>query len=130
MRPLRFVLVGGLCFGVQYAIMVALASLGVPWPVANAVGFGLSAQLNFVLSSMFTWGDRVQSRPGPRWLSFNASVALGLTINTVVFSVLFSHVGHLLAMAAGVGSSMVVTFLVGNYVVFRRRGEAAGGEPR
>ena len=120
-RPMRFAIVGAVCFGVQYVIMVALAAVaGIPWPIANAVGFFGSARLNFLLSSAFTWGDRETKLGWTRWLSYNVAVVLGLVVNSAAFAVLYPVVAPTIAAAGGVAASMVFTYLVGNHMIFRR----------
>jgi len=79
-RKLRFLLVGALCFTFQYAVLRALSGAGMARPAANGVGFVISAQANFLLSSVFTWADRTQvsqlstdhlrANRG-RWVSYN-----------------------------------------------------------
>ncbi|HZQ37433.1 MAG TPA: GtrA family protein, partial [Dehalococcoidia bacterium] len=49
-RPLRFVLVGGLCALLQLALLVLLTGAGCPPLPANTLAYLLSAQVNFVLS--------------------------------------------------------------------------------
>jgi putative flippase GtrA len=116
-------MVGALCFGVQYVIMVCLATwAGVAWPIANALGFIASAQLNFLLSAAFTWGDRTMTFGWARWLSYHVSVLLGLIANSVAFAITLPVAGQAVASVAGVGTSMVLTYLVGNHVIFRRVG--------
>ena len=122
LRPLRFALVGGFCFSVQFVIMVGLENVfGAPWPIANAMGFLASAQLNLVLSSIFTWSDRVNDHPWLRWLSYNASILLGLLVNTFAFAATYRFIGPAAASVVGVAASMIFTYLVGNHVVFRAR---------
>ena len=58
LRKVRFAMVGAACFGFQYVLLRSLTAVGVPRPVGNGLGFALSAQVNFVLSSVFTWRDR------------------------------------------------------------------------
>src|SRR5690349_14895924 len=46
-----FAIVGVVCFAVQLALLTVMVHLGAYRPVANAVAFAVSAQLNFLLSS-------------------------------------------------------------------------------
>ncbi|WP_344222982.1 GtrA family protein [Paractinoplanes ferrugineus] len=119
-RILRFALVGGFCFVVQYAVMIGLRRIGIDLSVANAVGFAVSAQLNFVLSSVFTWGGGARLS-WLRWASYNSTALLGLAVNTVVFSTVHSAVGVPLAAVLGVGSGAVFTYLVCNFLIFKVR---------
>lgn len=126
-RKLRFLLVGALCFTFQYAVLRALSGAGMARPAANGVGFVISAQANFLLSTIFTWADRTQvSRLSTdhlranrgRWVSYNLTVAIALAVNTVVFAAADRVVGALPAALAGVAAGTVVTFLVCDRLIF------------
>ena len=57
---------GPSCFALQLALLTAMVRLGADRPVANAMAFAISAQLNFLLSSRVTWRDRpVQDGAAP-----------------------------------------------------------------
>jgi putative flippase GtrA len=142
-RKLRFLLVGALCFMLQYAVLRALSGAGMARPVANGVGFVISAQANFVLSSAFTWADRWSSDVlgsgisrhhlnvnGRRWVSYNGTAAVALAVNTVAFTVADRVLGALPAALAGVAAGTVVTYLICDRLIFAagatRAARAAG----
>lgn len=131
-RALRFAAVGVVCFSVQYLVLRLFVTAGVEATVADALGFALSAQLNFTLSSLFTWGDRKGAftrSPGTRWLSFNASILLTLAINTGVFQV-SRPLGYLAASALGVFAGALGNYALCDIVVFRgRRGAQPATAP-
>lgn len=131
LRKVRFAAVGLACFGFQYALLRALVAVGVPRPVGNGLGFALSAQANFVLSSTFTWSNRWgdsghsetqlrrnQLSNGSRWVSYNAVAVMALVVNVVVFTSTYGTVGALLASAGGVVAGALVTYLVCDRIVF------------
>jgi putative flippase GtrA len=125
LRILRFVTVGSFCFSFQYACAVVLARLGAPWPIANAAGFLLSAQLNFLLSSGWTWRDRPpgwdRAAPWRRWTSYNVTAVLALGINTAVFTASYQAIDSLPAAALGVLAGTVANYLICDRAVFRLR---------
>lgn len=128
-RILRFVTVGSTCFTLQYLTGLSLAWAQIPWPVANATGFLLSAQVNFVLSATWTWQDRATwsgpkriGRAGRRWLSYNATALLALGVNTGVFTLTYQVLGPLPAAMLGVLAGTAATYLVCDLVIFRRVG--------
>jgi putative flippase GtrA len=132
-RQFLFVFVGATCFLAQYCTLTALTTIGVNRPLANAIGFALSAQLNFVLSSRLTWRDRrarsVQ-KLGTRLACYNTTALISLAVNTAAFSLLYQHVGNLTAAAGGVISGMCVTYLVCDLLIFRERSKhATAGRP-
>jgi putative flippase GtrA len=121
-RPITFVLVGGLCFAVQCGVLTGLEAAGFGSTFANAVGFVLSAQVNFGLSSAVTWGDRPASSPAQaiaRWACYQVNVGLALAVNLLVFAVTVGPLGWLLAAAAGVVGGTVVTYSVNHRLIFR-----------
>ncbi|MEU6245876.1 GtrA family protein [Glycomyces sp. NPDC047010] len=120
-RLARFTGVGLTCFAIQAGILLALKGAGTPGPLANAVGFLASAQVNFLLSTYVTWSDR--RRPGPRagrWLSFQATVAVSLACNTGVYALVSAFLPPVAAAAAGVGAGALLTYLASDHLVFRR----------
>ena len=126
-RQLRFIAVGGTCFVVQLTVLWGLIHLGLAGSFADAVAFLLSAQLNFVLSSLVTWRDRPAENAksiSTRWLAYNGTALLSLGINTAIFVGAHHVVGVLPAAAAGVAGAMTFTYLVCNRFVFRARGKA------
>ena len=132
-RKARFAMVGVACFGFQYVLLRSLTAVGVPQPIGNGLGFALSAQVNFVLSSLFTWRDRRRDNCHPlrlltrdqsinwsRWVSYNAVAVVALVVNVVVFTSTYEVIGELLASAGGVASGALVTYLVCDRVIFTR----------
>jgi putative flippase GtrA len=122
-RLLIYVAVGAMCFAVQFALLSIMVHAGVNRPVANAVAFAISAQLNFLLSSRLTWGDRPTASlrgTGGRWLAYNATALASLGCNTGVFVATYHAIGTLPAAAAGVLTGTCLVYLICNLLVFRR----------
>jgi putative flippase GtrA len=135
-RQLLFLCVGATCFLVQYTALTAMAAAGTYRPVANALGFVISAQLNFALSARLTWRDRPLTAARAlwaRWASYNGIALISLAVNTAVFAVAFHRLGNLPAAALGVLAGMCVTYLVCDVLIFRDRrtpGTAGGAHRR
>jgi putative flippase GtrA len=134
-RLLLFLCVGATCFLAQYTALTAMAALGTYRPLANALGFVISAQLNFALSARLTWRDRPSSAGRgllARWASYNGTALISLAVNTAAFTVTYHRLGSLGAAAAGVLSGMIVTYLVCDLLIFRASSKpaAAGGPGR
>jgi putative flippase GtrA len=132
-RQLLFVCVGACCFLVQFGVLTALTAEGVYRPLANAIGFAISVQLNFAVSFKLTWRDRPAGTSRTAWarlLTYNATALLSLAINTVVFTITHHSVGNLLAFVFGVSCGMCVTYLACDLLIFRdRRKRAPAGRP-
>jgi putative flippase GtrA len=123
-----FAAVGAFCFAVQLILLTLIIRAGLDRPIADAIGFALSAQLNFLLSTRFTWRDRkVAGRRdiGVRWLAYNATALLSLACNTAVFTVAYRGVGTTAAALLGVLAGTAVVYLTCNYIIFRTQRSAA-----
>jgi putative flippase GtrA len=135
----RFGTVAASCTLVQLLVLACLARLGVNRVMANGIGFGLSAQANFVLSTHLTWRDR-KPRPAQchrtgfsarlgawpgRWARFNVVAAVALGVNELAFAMaMHSGVRLFMASSAGIVAGAAVTFTLNNLVTFR------DGQPR
>jgi putative flippase GtrA len=123
-RQLLFIAVGATCFLVQYVALTVMAAAGVNRPVANALGFVLSAQLNFILSSRLTWRDRSAGNAKTLWarlIAYNGTALISLAVNTAVFTLVYQRIGNLAGAAVGVICGMCVTYLVCDLLIFREQ---------
>lgn len=119
-RAARFALTGLLCAALQLALVAAFEAARLPGLIANAGAFFLAAQLNFVLSSRFTWGDRVRNGPLVwRWVAFLGAISGTAVLNMAVFAAARGVVGELQAAALGIAASALVNFVVGDRAIFR-----------
>jgi putative flippase GtrA len=134
-RAVRFGAVAASCTLGQLLVLGWLTRLGVGKVLANGIGFGLSAQANFVLSAQVTWRDRKPLRdrsartglgaslgPWPaRWARFNTVAIAALAVNELVFT-MGAHAGFQLLKAslAGIVAGAAFTFTLNNLVTFRR----------
>ena len=126
LRLARFTSVGLCCFAVQAGILLVLREAHIPLTLANAAGFAISAQVNFLLSTHFTWADRripfaETKATAARWVSFQATAGLALAFNTGVFALAVRIVDPVVAAGVGVGTGALLTFLASNYLIFRKR---------
>lgn len=125
-RILRFGIVGALCLLIQISILFILEPI-IPPVFANAIGFIVSAQLNFVLSYRFTWHDSARKNGFhlmTTWLQFNLVVLLSASINAAAFSLIrytLIESSTLAAIGATVIST-VCTFLINHFVVLKPEG--------
>src|ERR671936_712332 len=118
-RPLRFALTGGLAGLLQLGLLALLVGRGWPSAPANAVAFLLPAQLNFALSSLFTWRDRWRTAPlWRRWLAFHGAIAAMALVNQSVFLAARTVLPALVASAAGIAVAAVGNYLLGDRLVF------------
>ena len=129
-RPLRFALTGGLAGLLQLGLLALLVGRGWPSAPANAVAFLLAAQVNFAVSSLFTWRDRRRTAPlWRRWLAFHGAIAATALVNQSVFLATRTALPALMASAAGIAVAAVGNYLLGDRLVFRAHGAAAQDGP-
>ena len=114
-------MVGTTCYIVQLMLAHAV-DLAVPLYCAEVVAFLLSAQLNFTLSQIFTWGDRQHvERLMKRWVKFNANALVSVAIvNATIFWLLVeAGVWFWAAMLLANLASTLWTFSMNHFVVFK-----------
>lgn len=122
-RPIAFIVVGGLCFTVQIGVLAFLAYLGMFEPLANAIGFALSTQLNFLVGRRFTWPDREAGMTA--LLSYYIIAMISLGANTVVFASTYRSMGIGVAAVFATAVSATLNYVACNYVVFGRPNASA-----
>lgn len=122
-RPVRFLLVGGITFALNVALLVLFTSLGLGSIVAYAIALALSVQFNFVVNQLLVWHDRplpLAIRPiVARWAGFHAWIALSLVLNMLAFSIATLFVGDLAAAFVAVVVSTGFKFFSLDRFAFR-----------
>ena len=131
-RPLRFALVGGIAGVIQLGALGVFVSVGMQPFLANAAGFALSAQVNFLLSQTFTWRDRRddgQRSLLSRWATYHACISGAAVVNLAVFALVLQVAPHLLAAALGIVAGALLNFVTNDRLTFKRTAEAKRLEP-
>ena len=124
----RFAVVG-LAMTALHLLVFQLVMRWTAPEAANAVAFVVATQVNFVLSYFWTWsarrpvGEESVGSVLRRAVLFNGSAALGLGVNTVVFSTALRLVGlaPLTSALVATVASATTSFLLSSRVVFARR---------
>jgi putative flippase GtrA len=120
-RPVRFILTGGLAGLFQIGLLALLTGHGWHSLLANPIAFLLAAQVNFALSTLFTWRDRRGGHSlSHRWLLFHGSIAGMAVLNMAVFAAARTQLPDLEAAALGIAAAAMGNYLVGDRLVFRR----------
>lgn len=126
-RPVRFALTGGSGALLQLLTLKLLLDAGWHALPANGVAFLLSAQLNFALSTLFTWWDRGTSLPlWRRWLVFHGAISSMAVVNMLVFAAARVALPDLAAAASGTAVAAIGNFFIGDRLVFRAGGRGVG----
>jgi len=112
-RLVRFALVSATATAIQYVVLIALVRGLDVWPtVASAIGFVLSAGLNYLLNYHFTF--RSQRRHGPAALKFVALAGVGLGINSLLMQLLLEQGWHYLLAQVGATAVVFLWNFMGN----------------
>lgn len=108
----RFLLVGGLCTGLQYLLLVGLVEgLGLSATIASTIGYAASSVVNYSLNYYFTFNSAERhGRSVPRFLLIGV---FGLFLNGAVTFVGTDIYGvhYLLAQAAATAVTLLWNFL-------------------
>jgi putative flippase GtrA len=123
-RLIRFAAVGGASGVVQLTLLALLTRAGWSPLLANLLGFILSAQLNFTMSYLITWSDRVSLYARwqivGRWARFHASIVGAAALNMLVFALARIAIPDLAAGVVGIGVAALANFLAGDRFVFSK----------
>ncbi len=112
-------MVGLTAAGTQLVLLRLLLEFGTEPLIANAAAFFVAANLNFGLSSVFTWSDRVLREPLLlRWGRYFASIAGTALLNMATFALTVAFVGPLAAAAIGLGVASLANFITADRFVF------------
>jgi putative flippase GtrA len=108
----RFLLVGGLCTGLQYLLLILLVEeLAMPAAVSSTIGYAVSSGVNYYLNYSFTFNSAASHRSSlPRFLLI---CACGLLLNGAVTYVGTSVYGfhYLVAQAVATVVTLLWNFL-------------------
>ena len=120
---LKFVLVGGVGFGIDYWVLRLLVmEWGWHWALARIPSFGLAVCMTWILNRTLTFGS--SNRWAGESIRYLVTQSIGSAINLVVFSgiVMMFGAGTLLVpLAVGAAAGLVSNFLMSKYVVFSER---------
>jgi putative flippase GtrA len=120
-RILRFAAVGITCYLIQLGLVHLLHGVMSLYP-ADVLAFLVSAQVNFMLSQLFTWGDRQDAESLLlRFIKFNANAIVSATIvNATVFWLLVqTSLWIWAAMLLANVLSACWTFSINHFFVFK-----------
>ena len=123
---LRFCVVGGLGFGADAGILLALLRWTALGPYfGRIVSYLVAATLTWVLNRRFTFAATAGARPHREWVRYVLVNGLGGGLNYLVYvlcirqSALFwQHPAW--AVAAGSAVALIFNFTANKFVVFRR----------
>lgn len=121
-RLVKFGAVGSFCTGLQYVLLLALKHEHV-WPFsADVLAYGLSAQVNFAMSYLYTWSDSARlggSSMAKTWAAFNGVMVISAVVNGVVYSALRGNAGDAVAVVVAAAVSATINFILNHKMVLK-----------
>jgi putative flippase GtrA len=129
-RCLKFYSVGGLGILVQLAALELMtAAFHLHYMLATALAVEAAILHNYLWHERFTWVDRPQPKPLPRFFKFNLTTgALSILGNVAAMRILVSlwKLNYVLANAITITACSIGTFLVSDRLVFQGAGTREG----
>jgi putative flippase GtrA len=125
-RLARFACTGGIAGIIQLALLHLWIAGGWNPIVANPIAFLISAQVNFVLSATFIWGDRrAENRRMEtllrRWIAFHGSILGTALLNQAIFAVMQLALPAIVAAGLGIAVGALINFFVQDRLVFAQK---------
>lgn len=117
---LRFALAGGTATALQFLLLVLLIEwVHCPKVAASASAYLLAALANYLLNYHLTFQS--QLKHGFTLFRFAVVVALGVTINTSVFSAALPFAPYIVAQVLATLAAFVSNFLLHKHFTYRSR---------
>lgn len=126
----KFGLVGVICFGIDYALMIVMTELfHIMYLLSAAISFVVSVVVNYILSMRYVFHGKEDNSRLREMVVFVALSTVGLGLNqlTMWVSVEFFHVFYKLAKVIATFFVMVYNF-ISRKLVLEKRGHTTRGE--
>ena len=125
---IRFSLVGGVCFVIDYGLMVALKELlGVHYLIAAAVSFTVSVIVNYILCVVWAFKG-VEKTNKVVMAAFFMTSLVGLGLNELFMWIFvdFIHISYLIAKIVTAVLVMIWNYITKKKALYMKRKEAMG----
>ena len=105
---MKFGLVGVLCFGIDYGLMIFLTEVGgIPYLVSSGISFSVSVMVNYILSLTFVFETDKNKNKIVEFLVFIMLSVIGLGINQILMWVCVDKL-YVHYMLSKIGVTLVV----------------------
>jgi putative flippase GtrA len=128
-KLVRFAITGGLAAVVQLGVLRVLTADHWEALLSNGIGMAVAAQVNFTLSSMFTWRDRwVREGWRKRWSMYQLTILVSAIVNMLVFILARLVIEQMFAAIIGILAAATLNFAAGDRLIFRLKQAVASLE--
>jgi putative flippase GtrA len=124
---LRFCIVGGMAFALDYALLEMMVATGISAPLARVFSIAIALQASYFLHGAFTFRDH-QGYSLARWSVFISSNLIGAGVNYAVFlAVMHAHFVSSqpllrgVALIAGTAVALFFNYWANRRFVFTRK---------
>lgn len=114
MQIIKFGMVGGLCFLIDYGVMVFLTEIfNINYLISSGISFTVSVIVNYILSMQFVFETEKDDSAMKKFIIFVVLSVIGLIINQILMWILVDKIG-IFYMISKIGATVIV--MVYNFI--------------
>lgn len=114
MQIIKFGMVGGLCFLIDYGVMIFLTEIfNINYLISSGISFTVSVIVNYILSMQFVFETEKDDSAMKKFIIFVVLSVIGLIINQILMWILVDKIG-IFYMISKIGATVIV--MVYNFI--------------
>ena len=114
MQIIKFGMVGGLCFLIDYGVMIFLTEIfNINYLISSGISFTVSVIVIYILSMQFVFETEKDDSAMKKFIIFVVLSVIGLIINQILMWILVDKIG-IFYMISKIGATVIV--MVYNFI--------------